>query len=61
MTDRTEILAALDRAIAEGLADCDGGRVIPMDEAFDRLFAELAVLAALAEDPSSAEDDLAPE
>ena len=33
-------LAALDAAIARGLADADAGRVKPIDEVFDRLEAK---------------------
>jgi antitoxin ParD1/3/4 len=39
--DREAKLAALDAAIARGLADIDAGRTIPMDEAFDRVEAKL--------------------
>ncbi len=35
-------LAALDTAIARGLADADGGRMRPSADVFDRLEAELA-------------------
>jgi antitoxin ParD1/3/4 len=39
--DREARLAALDAAIARGLADIDAGRTVPMDEAFDRVEAKL--------------------
>jgi antitoxin ParD1/3/4 len=39
--ERETKLAALDAALARGLADADAGRVIPLDEAFDRLRQEL--------------------
>jgi antitoxin ParD1/3/4 len=39
--EREAKLAALDAAIARGIADADAGRVIPLDEAFDRLRQEL--------------------
>jgi antitoxin ParD1/3/4 len=32
---------ALDAAIAQGLADADAGRVVPLDEAFDRVMKRL--------------------
>jgi antitoxin ParD1/3/4 len=38
---RRSRLAALDDALARGLEDAEKGRVIPLDEAFDRLRAEL--------------------
>ena len=38
--DREAKLAALDAAIARGLADVDAGRTTPMDEVFDRLEAK---------------------
>ena len=39
--EREAKLAALDAALAKGIADADAGRVIPLDEAFDRLRQEL--------------------
>jgi len=39
--EREAKLAALDAAIARGIADADAGRVMPLDEAFDRLRQEL--------------------
>jgi antitoxin ParD1/3/4 len=39
--EREARLAALDAMIARGLADADAGRVVPVDEAFDELEAEL--------------------
>jgi antitoxin ParD1/3/4 len=42
--DREAKLAALDAAIARGLADIDAGRTIPMDDAFDQLEAELKTM-----------------
>jgi predicted transcriptional regulator len=56
MTSRAELLAALDEAIARGLADCDAGRVTPADEVFDRLQAKYENLARL----QDAEPDDAP-
>jgi antitoxin ParD1/3/4 len=38
--EREAKLAALDAAIARGLADADAGRLIPADEVFDRLEAK---------------------
>jgi antitoxin ParD1/3/4 len=35
--EREAKFAALDAAIARGIADADAGRVTPLDEAFDRL------------------------
>jgi antitoxin ParD1/3/4 len=35
--EREMRLAALDAAIARGVADAEAGRVIPLDEAFERL------------------------
>lgn len=35
--EREARLAAIDAAIARGIADADAGRVIPLDEAFTRL------------------------
>lgn len=39
--EREAKLAALDAALARGLADAKAGRVMPLDEAFDRLRKEL--------------------
>lgn len=39
--EREAKLAALDAALARGLADVEAGRVMPLDEAFDRLRQEL--------------------
>ena len=39
--ERESKLAALDAALARGIADAEAGRVIPLDEAFDRLRQEL--------------------
>lgn len=35
--EREKRLAALDAALAIGIADADAGRVTPVDEAFERL------------------------
>lgn len=35
--EREQRLAALDAALAKGIADADAGRVVPLDEAFERL------------------------
>lgn len=43
--DREARLAALDAAIARGLADADAGRTKPMDEVFDRLEAKYQAMA----------------
>jgi len=40
--EREARLAALDTAIARGLADVDAGRVTPSSEVFDRLEARFA-------------------
>jgi antitoxin ParD1/3/4 len=40
--ERETRLAALDAAIARGLADADAGRVKPSSEVFDRLEAKFA-------------------
>jgi len=39
--DEAARLAALDEALARGLADAEAGRVVPLDEAFRRLRAAL--------------------
>lgn len=44
--ERESRLAALDAAIAEGRADVAAGRVISIEEAFDRLDAKFAAAAA---------------
>ena len=38
--EREARLAALDAAIARGLADADAGRTVPAEEVFDRLEAK---------------------
>ena len=43
--EREVRLAALDAAIARGVADADAGRVKPMAEVFDRLEAKYRALA----------------
>ena len=43
--DREARLAALDAAIARGVADADAGRTAPADEVFDRLEAKYRALA----------------
>jgi antitoxin ParD1/3/4 len=35
--EREQRLAALDAALAKGIADADAGRVVPIEEAFERL------------------------
>jgi antitoxin ParD1/3/4 len=40
--DRARKLEAIDAALARGIADAEAGRVMPIDEAFKRLRAELA-------------------
>jgi antitoxin ParD1/3/4 len=49
MKSRAEMLAALDEALARGLADCDAGRVLPMDVVFARLQARYENLVRLRE------------
>lgn len=44
--DRETRLLALDKAIAQGIADEEAGRVTPMDEVFDRLEAKYRKLAS---------------
>jgi len=44
MEDRERRLAALDTAIARGLADIDAGRVYQSAEVFDELEAEITML-----------------
>ena len=39
--EREARLADFDRALARGIADADAGRVMPLDDAFDRLRQEL--------------------
>lgn len=39
--DRAAKLQALDAALARGIADAEAGRLLPLDEAFKRLRAEL--------------------
>ncbi len=43
--EREAKFAALDAAIARGIADADAGRVTPLDEAFDRLEAKNRAMA----------------
>jgi antitoxin ParD1/3/4 len=43
--EREAHLAALDAAIARGIADADAGRVKPVDEVFDRLKAKYQAMA----------------
>ena len=43
--ERETRLAALDAALAEGLADIEAGRVRPADEVFDRLKAKYRAMA----------------
>ena len=43
--ERESRLAALDAALAIGLADIEAGRVTPADEVFDRLEAKYAAMA----------------
>ncbi len=44
--DREARLLAFDRAIAQGIADEEAGRVKPMDEVFDRLETKYRKLAS---------------
>lgn len=39
--ERAAKLESLDKALARGLADAEAGRVVPLEEAFRRLRAEL--------------------
>ena len=41
--ERERKLAALDTAIARGIADAEAGRVMPLDDAFARIRKELGV------------------
>jgi antitoxin ParD1/3/4 len=41
--ERERKLAALDAAIARGIADAEAGRVMPLDDAFARIRKELGV------------------
>ncbi|MFC6390272.1 type II toxin-antitoxin system ParD family antitoxin [Methylorubrum zatmanii] len=41
--DREAKLRALDAALAEGIADAEAGRVVPIGEAFARIRAELGI------------------
>lgn len=43
--ERETKLAALDAALARGVADADAGRVKPLDEVFDRLEAKYRAMA----------------
>lgn len=47
--ERETRLAALDAAIARGVADADAGRIAPADEAFDRLEAKYRSMAKAGE------------
>ena len=38
--EREQRLAALDAALAKGIADADAGRMVPAEEVFDRLEAK---------------------
>lgn len=40
--DRAAKLKALDAALARGIADAEAGRVVPVEEAFARIRAQLA-------------------
>ncbi len=42
--EREARLAALDAAVARGLADADAGRTVPAEEVFDRLEAKYAAM-----------------
>ncbi len=46
MEERERRLAALDAAIARGMADAEAGRVHDADQVFDELEAELEALPA---------------
>lgn len=41
--DRAAKLEALDAALARGIADVEAGRILPLDEAFRKLRAELGL------------------
>jgi antitoxin ParD1/3/4 len=41
--ERERKLAALDTAIARGIADAEAGRVMPLDDAFARIRKELGI------------------
>jgi antitoxin ParD1/3/4 len=43
--DRESRLAALNAAIARGIADAEAGRIKPLDEVFDRLEAKYSNMA----------------
>ena len=47
--DRETRLAALDASIARGLGDADSGKIIPADEAFDRLEAKYRAMTSAPE------------
>lgn len=47
--DREAKLAALDAALARGMADIEAGRAKPVDEIFDRLEAKYLAMAEKAE------------
>jgi antitoxin ParD1/3/4 len=42
--DREVKLKALDAALARGIADAEAGRVVPVEEAFGRIRAELKLI-----------------
>ena len=44
--DRESRLAALDLAIARGLADAEAGRTAPIDDVFDRIEAKYRAMVA---------------
>lgn len=46
LQERETRLAALDAALARGLADIEAGREVDADEVFDRLEAKYAAMAA---------------
>ena len=41
--EREKRLAALDAELAKGMADVEAGRVVPLDEAFARLYSKLGL------------------
>ncbi len=52
--DRATKLQTLDAALAKGIADAEAGRLMPLDEAFKRLRAELGLGAGV---PHERSDD----
>ena len=46
MEDRERSLAALDAALARGIADVDADRTVPAEQVFDALDAKYARMAA---------------